>query len=281
MSSPKPTSTDKPEAKTPEEDIIKVKTLISSTSGDLRRTSFIVTAVQRALAKFGVTSRSVFQGEWVLKKIGGDFSQKLRCVWIDPTDYTFHWSKVGDRTEDHKRIRLQNRLTKVSKDKNFFTQTNEFSITVQFYNGEKLHMKWQPNIGDDTTDTGTIPAKLDTTGQGVSSASTRGDGSPSAGDMVSAPKKFGSGATLAAMLDPSARRSTSPKPDNTTSEGNSGISSSSSSSAAAAVSNTYVLSAPVLDVHEVEHRMNDWVKVFQAIIDQGDNLVVPGGSVKK
>jgi len=41
---------------------IQVQTLISSTGGDLRRTSFILSAIQIAMGQFDITSKSVFQG---------------------------------------------------------------------------------------------------------------------------------------------------------------------------------------------------------------------------
>lgn len=150
-----------------EDDNIQVKTLISSTGGDLRRTSFILSAIQIAMAQFDITSKSIFQGgekfclifskmyicnfykfddaftfiEWIDKKMCGDYFYKSRFLWFDPSDNSFHWSKETDRKIPHKRLRLDGRISHVKRDLNFVTQAKEYGLTVTFINGETLCMK--------------------------------------------------------------------------------------------------------------------------------------------
>ena len=45
-----------------EDDVIQIKTLVSSTKGDLRRTSFITTVGEQALATYGITCKDIFSG---------------------------------------------------------------------------------------------------------------------------------------------------------------------------------------------------------------------------
>ena len=60
-------SADSPKPQLPDSDhsvpnVIEVKPLISMSKGDLRRTSFIITATQQALSHFGISSKSIFSG---------------------------------------------------------------------------------------------------------------------------------------------------------------------------------------------------------------------------
>ena len=61
MSSP-PTIVKEDAAASPDDGTITVRSMTSSSKGDFRRTSFILTAVQNALNNFGVTSKQIFQG---------------------------------------------------------------------------------------------------------------------------------------------------------------------------------------------------------------------------
>lgn len=62
MASPKPDSRPITPVTPVDDGTISIRSMASSSKGDLRRTSFILTAVQNALNTYGVTSKQIFQG---------------------------------------------------------------------------------------------------------------------------------------------------------------------------------------------------------------------------
>ncbi len=78
-----------------------------SVVGDIRRDSFIKSAKEKAMEKYGISRPQIFTGAWHSKKYRGiDFLYKKRFIFIDPSNKTFHWSKTDNIKEHHKQVKL-------------------------------------------------------------------------------------------------------------------------------------------------------------------------------
>mmetsp|Transcript_4995 Transcript_4995/g.7632 ORF Transcript_4995/g.7632 Transcript_4995/m.7632 type:complete len:178 (+) Transcript_4995:34-567(+) len=128
------------------DDVIDASSFISFTMGDPRRPSFIVGAAERASQSYGIKSKSIFEGEWALKKFSDELFFKKRYVWIDLTDNTVHWCKVPDRSSPHKRIKLSELSSVVigPPARSSFLDgrhPSELCFTMDFKNGRSIDFK--------------------------------------------------------------------------------------------------------------------------------------------
>lgn len=78
----------------------KHTTTVTSNSQD----SVYTSKVAQYVAKFGISSTAVFDGELVYKKTNKESKYQTRFIWIDANDLTFHWSKGKDKTGKSKHV---------------------------------------------------------------------------------------------------------------------------------------------------------------------------------
>mmetsp|Transcript_6373 Transcript_6373/g.6588 ORF Transcript_6373/g.6588 Transcript_6373/m.6588 type:complete len:311 (-) Transcript_6373:146-1078(-) len=102
------------------------------------------------MTRLGVTRSNIFTGEMVSKKLSVETTYKHRLIWIDASDGSFHWAKIGLKDGKPKGVRVSDMVgvsgpsSQVGRLSMFASKVDIISWSIGLRDGSSINIQMQP-----------------------------------------------------------------------------------------------------------------------------------------